>query len=296
MVNYIFFTDSSVDLPSEVMATEGADYIGFTYTIDGITQLQHRIEDTIATKAFYSALREGKLPQTSQINAEEFKAAWEPYLKNGQDILYYGMSSAISNTYSNALLAAHQLKEEYPERKIETVDSLSATGMQGIMYYNGLLKYKNGATLEELKLWLEQNRLTSRGLYTTDDLNHLKRGGRISAASASLGTLLDIKPLLAMDREGHVISTEKVKSRKKAFKRIVEELNDNIIKNSGSMSDTVLICQGDCMQDALELKEMILKKNKDIRNVIISDLGITIGTHLGTNCIGLGYIGKERSV
>lgn len=294
MQDYIFFTDSSVDLPSEVFNTEGAEYYGFTYSIDGADPIHHRMDDAIATKAFYSALREGKMSQTSQINAQEFIEAWEPYLKNGQDILYYGMSSAISNTYSNACLAANELKDKYKDRKIEVIDSLSATGLHGIGYYLGLIRYKNGATLEELRMWLEQNKNDVCGLFTADDLNHLKRGGRISAASASFGTLLNIKPLVTMNKQGQVINAEKVKSRKKALKKIVDAVTDHKIKACGDLSETVVISHGDCLNDAEYLKEMILKKNKDVKTVLIGDLGPIIGTHLGPNCIGAAYMGKVR--
>ena len=296
MLSYIFFTDSSVDLPGEIFETEGAEYLGFTYTIDGKTQNQQRLEDTMATKAFYSALKEGKLPQTSQINDEEFKAAWRPFLDKGQDILYYGMSAGLSNTFSSACAAAKELKEEYKDRRIETVDSLSATGVQGLVYYLGLIKYKKGATFDELKMWLEQTKLHSCGLYTTNDLEHLKRGGRISATSATLGTMLDIKPLLTLNKQGLVQSIEKIKSRKKVFKRIVSILTDNRVRDCGDLSETIVICHGDCLPDALELKEMILKKNKDVTNVIISEIGPTIGTHLGSSCIGVSFIGKDRLV
>lgn len=295
MQNYIFYTDSSVDLPAEILNTEGAQYYGFTYSLDGSTQIHHHIEDTVATKAFYSAMSEGRMPQTSQINAQEFIEAWEPYLQNGQDILYYGMSSAISNTFTNSLMAAKELQEKYPQRRIEAIDSLSATGIQGIVYYLGLIKYKNGATFDELKKWLEETRLNAIGIYTTDDLNHLKRGGRISAASASFGTLLDIKPLITMNKKGEVINFEKIKSRKKAFKRMIDILDDKRLKDLGYMSETALICHGDCYNDALVLKDMVQKKNKDIKDILISDIGPIIGTHLGPNCIGINFIGKERS-
>ena len=294
MQNYVFFTDSSCDLPANVFNTEGAQYYGLSYTIDGNMQIQHSLNDDVGTKAFYSAIRQGKLPQTSQINVEEFKGEWEPILQSGKDVLYYGLSGGLSGTYSSACLAAKDLMEKYPDRRVEVVDSLSGSGILGLVYYLGLKKYMHGASLDELKMWLEQIRMCVIGLYTADDLNHLKRGGRITAAAASFGTLLNIKPLLTMNNDGHVQSIEKIKTRKKVLKRMVDLLTTLQVKNAGDLSDTIQITHGDCEQDALDLKEQILKKNKNIRTVIISDLGPIIGTHLGANSISVNFIGKER--
>jgi len=294
MQNYIFFTDSSCDLPAEVFDTEGAEYYGLFYTIDGTIQLQHSLKDILKAKEFYTAMKNGKLPRTSQITTEEFKTAWEPILQKGKDILYYGISSGLSGTYSSALLAANELIETYKGRRIEVVDSLGGSGILGLPYYLGLIKYKQGTTIDEMKTWLEYIKTKVCGLYTADDLFHLKRGGRISTTSASLGTLLDIKPLLTMNKTGHVEQLEKIKTRKKVFKRMVQILSEHQIKNAGELSHTIHITHGDCLEDALALKDSILEANNHIKNVIISGLGPIIGAHLGPNCLGLNFIGNER--
>ena len=295
MQNYIFFTDSSCDLPADIFNTEGAQYYGLSYTINGTDQIQHDLGDAAATKAFYAYMRDGHLPQTSQITFEEFKLAWEPILKSEKDILYFGLSSGLSSTYSSACLAADELLEQYPDRRIVAVDSLGGSGILGLPYYLGLKKYQLGATIDELAAWLEQIKMRACGLYTADDLYHLKRGGRISAAAASFGTLLDIKPLLTMNVQGHVQQLEKIKTRKKVLKHMIELLNTTQTTEAG-LCETIHITHGDCLEDALALKETLLASNSNIKTVLISDLGPIIGTHLGCNCLGLNYIGNERIV
>ena len=245
MSEYMIMTDSTVDLPKEYLTEElGVPYIPLTYLIDG-----QSYEDMIGLtgEEFFAKVRAGSMPTTSQINPEQAREALEPYLKEGKDILYIAFSSGLSGTYNSIRMAAEELQEEYPEQKLIIIDSLCACMGEGLLVYKAVQLKRAGKSLEEVAAWVEENKLHIMHNVTIDDLFHLHRGGRVSKASAIVGTMIQIKPIIHMDDHGELKVIGKERGRKKALTHIV----DMAVKQSeGWNNDIVMITHGDCKEDA----------------------------------------------
>lgn len=288
MNNYTVFVDSSCDMNMETIAEWGVKSIDLTFRFVD-SPLEYKNYD-MPTADFYRNLRDGRDAKTSAINSEAFKEAFEHELKADRDLLYIAFSSGLSTTYNSACLAARELEEEYPERKILVVDSLSASAGYGMLVYLTLKQLESGATLEEAAAYAEERRLHICHWFTVDDLNFLKRGGRVSATAAFVGTALGIKPVLHMDNEGHLISMFNVRGRKKSIKALVTklgELAENIEEGP------IFISHGDCIDDARELESQI-KDAYGLDTEIIADVGPVIGSHSGPGTLALFFVGKER--
>jgi DegV family protein with EDD domain len=239
---------------------------------------------------FYESLRKGQKSITSLVNTEAFLSFFEPILQSGKDILYIAFSSGLSGTYSASLIAIEELLETYKDSKILAVDTKAASVGEGLMVYTAAMKRSEGYSIEEVAEWISSNVLNLCHWFTVDDLNHLKRGGRVSALSATLGTALNVKPILHVDNEGHLIPMEKVRGRKKSL----FELLDHMVETCTNPEEQVVfIGHGDTVEDA-EFLAGLIKEKLNVNKIHISPIGPVIGTHSGPGTIALFFFGTKR--
>ena len=289
MSEYVITTDNNSDLPEKYLKDHGVGCMYLSYSMDGKNYTHGNF---LPEHEFYEAMRNGSMPTTAQVNPENAKALLEPYLKEGKDILHIAFSSGLSGTYNSSRIAAEELMEEYPDRKIIVVDSLSASLGQGLLVWLAQQKKELGQTLEDVADWVEKNKLKMVHLFTVDDLNHLYRGGRVSRTTAIVGSMLNIKPVLHVDNEGKLTAIGKVRGRKKALQELVK-LMDEKIGSFGAGCDTIFISHGDCEQDAQYVAAKV-KEKYDIKNIIINQVGATIGAHSGPGTMALFFVGDVR--
>lgn len=289
MSEYVITTDNNSDLPEEYLKDHGVGCMYLSYSMDG---KNYTHENFLPEHEFYEAMRNGSMPTTAQVNPENAKALLEPYLKEGKDILHIAFSSGLSGTYNSSRIAAEELMEEYPDRRIIVVDSLSASLGQGLLVWLAQQKKELGQTLEDVADWAEKNKLKMVHLFTVDDLNHLYRGGRVSRTTAIVGSMLNIKPVLHVDNEGKLTAIGKVRGRKKALQELVK-LMDEKIGSFGADCDTIFISHGDCEQDAQYVAAKV-KEKYNIKNIIINQVGATIGAHSGPGTMALFFVGDVR--
>lgn len=289
MSEYVITTDNNSDLPEKYLKDHGVGCMYLSYSMDG---KNYTHENFLPEHEFYEAMRNGSMPTTAQVNPENAKALLEPYLKEGKDILHIAFSSGLSGTYNSSRIAAEELMEEYPDRRIIVVDSLSASLGQGLLVWLAQQKKELGQTLEDVADWVEKNKLKMVHLFTVDDLNHLYRGGRVSRTTAIVGSMLNIKPVLHVDNEGKLTAIGKVRGRKKALQELVK-LMDEKIGSFGADCDTIFISHGDCEQDAQYVAAKV-KEKYNIKNIIINQVGATIGAHSGPGTMALFFVGDVR--
>ena len=289
MSEYVITTDNNSDLPEKYFKDHGVGCMYLSYSMDGKNYTHGNF---LPEHEFYEAMRNGSMPTTAQVNPENAKALLEPYLKEGKDILHIAFSSGLSGTYNSSRIAAEELMEEYPDRKIIVVDSLSASLGQGLLVWLAQQKKELGQTLEDVADWVEKNKLKMVHLFTVDDLNHLYRGGRVSRTTAIVGSMLNIKPVLHVDNEGKLTAIGKVRGRKKALQELVK-LMDEKIGSFGADCDTIFISHGDCEQDAQYVAAKV-KEKYNIKNIIINQVGATIGAHSGPGTMALFFVGDVR--
>ena len=290
MKDYIIITDSSCDLSPALAEETQIEVIPLHLTMEGKEYKNFLDGREIDTKAFYAKLREGVTASTSAANPDIFSETFERILKEGKDILYLGFSSGLSSTFHASTIAADDLSEKYPDSKIYCVDTLAASLGQGLLIFLAAEKKKSGATIEEVRDFVEENKLPLCHWFTVDDLNHLKRGGRVSATTALVGTMLNIKPILHVDDEGHLINVGKVRGRKASIEGIVAHMRESAINPS---EQTVFICHGDCEEDALILKGMV-EKEFSPKRIEINTIGPVIGAHSGPGTLAVFFLGEKR--
>lgn len=289
MNEYVITTDNNSDLPDKFLQEHGIGCTYLSYSMDG-NNYTH--ENFLPEHEFYDAMRNGALPTTAQVNPESAKSLMEPYLKEGKDILHIAFSSGLSGTYNSCRIAAEELAEEYPQRKIIVIDSLGASLGQGLLVYLAQQKKEAGEDMGSVASWVEDNKLKMIHLFTVDDLNHLYRGGRISKTTAVIGSVLNIKPVLHVDGEGKLIALGKVRGRKKALLELVN-LMDKKIGSFHDSCDTIFISHGDCEEEARFVENKI-KEKYNIKTVMINHVGATIGAHSGPGTVALFFAGDER--
>ena len=283
--NYVLITDSACDILPEKLAEWNVQMIPLAFLFTDTNKEQKDHEEPI--REFYEAMRAGRVAKTSCVNEEAFEAIFTPVLEAGQDILYLGFSTGLSATCENGKKVAERLAAKYPERKIRAIDSLAASAGEGLLLYLGVKNRDAGMTLDENADALEADKLHICHWFTVDDLVYLKRGGRVSAA-AVLGGALNIKPVLHVDNEGHLIKITQVHGRKKSIRKMAEKLGETILPDS-----PVFISHGDCIEDAEMLRDIL--KNEYGKEVdLITYVGSVIGAHSGPGTLALFFRGKER--
>ena len=288
MRDYIITVNSTVDMPKEWLKERGVPVIPLKYTMDGQTYTD--MEDLTA-KEFFNKLREGKMSVTSQVNPEEAKAMLEPFVKEGKDVLHLSFSSGLSGTANSMrMAAAEELSEEYPKQKIVAVDTLCACMGEGLLLHKALQLKEAGKTMEEVVQWVEENKLHICHDVTVDDLHHLHRGGRISKATAVLGSMVQIKPIIHMDNEGKLQVIGKERGRKKSLNKIVDMAAEQA---KGWENDLILITHGDCVEDAEYVAERVRAK-MGVDNILINNIGTVIGSHTGPGVVAVFCMGEKR--
>ncbi|MDR0840578.1 MAG: DegV family protein [Christensenellaceae bacterium] len=290
MNEYVIFTDSACDFPAQLAKSLGVEAAPLVVTLDGKSYRNYLDESEITFSECYRLLREGKPAITSACNAADFLSMFEPALQAGKDILYIAFSSGLSGTYNAGVLALDELQQKYPDRRIYAIDSLCASLGQGLLVYLAVQQQRAGKSLEEVRDYVLATIPHLCMWFTVDDLHHLRRGGRLSATSAMLGTMLSIKPVLHVDDAGHLIFMEKIRGRKGAMKRLIEKMEELAIDPA---QQTIFISHGDCLDEAELLGEMI-KEKLGVKEVIIGYVGPVIGAHAGPGVIALFFLGQRR--
>ena len=286
-MNFQIITDSCCDFPTPMYETLGLSFVPLSVEFRGETN-DDRNDDSL--KEMYDGLRSGQAAKTSAVNPSRWGEVIEPALAAGQDVLVLAFSSGLSTTYQAAVIAAEELGEKYPDRTIRVVDTLCASMGQGLLVWYACKKRDEGLSLDALYSWVMENRLHLCHWFTVDDLMYLKRGGRISAATALVGTMLQIKPLLHVDDEGHLISMSKARGRKAAIDALVRKAQE---LGAGYDNSTMFISHGDCREDAEYLARQ-LKEKCGVKEVVISYVGAVIGSHSGPGTLALFFLGSHR--
>jgi DegV family protein with EDD domain len=288
MSNYVIFTDSCCDIFPETLKQWGVPYADMTFTFDGDDK--EYISTDIPNKEFYDRMRQGAHARTAAINADAFIRAFTPILEEGKDILYVAFSSGLSTTVNNANMAAQELQETYPDRKIVIVDTLAASAGGGLMVYLAVEKKNAGATLEENAAYLQELVPQHCIWFIVDDLEYLKRGGRVSPLVAFAGGLLGIKPVLQMDEEGHLVKVGTARGRKKAIEALAAKYAELSYEEKNT---PIFISHADCREDAQQLVDMIEQRHGG-KVTLLTNIGPVIGSHAGPGTIALFFIGKHR--
>lgn len=289
MGKYVIMTDSSCDLSEEYIKEHGLDVLNLLYNMDGTIYGEDK---TMDIKEFYAKMRGGSMPTTMAVNPEDVANAMRRHLEQGEDILYVAFSSGLSASCQNAVLGANDVRDEFPERKIIVVDSLCASMGQGLFVHYALKRQAEGMSLEENARWLEEHKLNICHQFTVDDLHHLHRGGRVSKATAILGTMINVKPVLHVDDEGKLISLYNVRGRKKSLQALVSNM-EKTIGGFENENDDIFISHGDCMDDVLYLEKLIEEKFGK-KNFYVNYVGAVIGAHSGPGTMALFYLGNKR--
>jgi DegV family protein with EDD domain len=249
---------------------------------------------TMPFEEFYKRIADGAMPTTSQVNVAQFVEFFEPYLKEGKDILHISLSSGLSGTYNSAVMAREQLLQKYPDRKMRIIDSLGASSGYGLLVDMAADLRDGGANLEEVYAWVEGNKLNMHHWFFSTDLTHYKRGGRISAASATVGNLLNICPLMNMNHEGKLIPREKIRGKKHVIVEIVKRMEDHA-QNGLNYSGKCFISNSACYDDARKVADLIEEKFPQLNGkVMINSVGTVIGSHTGPGTVALFFMGDKR--
>ncbi len=282
-------TDTSCDMPTEYLQEHDVAVVKLGFNMDNINY-EGESGASIDAKTFYNKLREGSMPTTYQVTAEQAKPYFEKSLEKGRDVLVIAFSSGLSGTASSFIVAARELSEKYPERKIRVVDSLCASMGQGLLLDYVIKKADEGASIEEVTEYAEDLKLHICHHFTVDDLFHLKRGGRVSAATAVVGSVLKIKPVMHVDNAGKLIPIGKAMGRKKSLHTLVENLLSTMDMDE---NDPIFISHGDCMEDVEYVKRLLLEKLPNVK-IYVNYVGPVIGAHSGVGTVAIFNKGINR--
>ena len=287
MSDFKIITDSGCDLPREWLSRLDVQAVPLTVNYKG-KALEDSVDEGI--RELYDGFRAGEAASTSAVNPSRWEEMMAPILAQGQDLLVIAFSSGLSTTYQSAVIAAGDLRETYPDRKIIVVDGLSASLGQGLLVWYACQKKAEGLSIEEVAAWVEENRFHLCHWFTVDDLMYLKRGGRVSATTALVGTMLQIKPVLHLDDEGHLINMAKARGRKAAIAALADKA---VTLGANYDNSTMFICHGDCVEDARYLEKLIREKC-GAKDVLIGYTGAVIGSHSGPGTLALFFLGEKR--
>ncbi|MCL2204423.1 MAG: DegV family protein [Defluviitaleaceae bacterium] len=290
MSNYVIITDSTTDLPQSKADEWGIEIIPFIFNLDGKEYFNYLDWRELSVKNFYNALREGKTGSTTQVNQFRYMEIWEPHLKAGKDVFYMCLSSQLSKSYDQSLLAAEELRGKYPERKIVTIDTKGASLGMGLLAYYAAKARDEGKSIQELTTHIEKIVPIMQHWVMADDLHHLRRGGRVSGAAAFMGTMLNIKPIIHMTKDGKLTPMTKMRGRNKALEYLLEQMT---FHEMSPKDQPVYISHSDAPDMAEQLKNMIIAKHGQ-REFVINEIGPVIGAHTGPGTIALFFIGNER--
>ena len=290
MRDYVLMTDSCCDLTDSMARELELEVLPLTMHMDGQDYPNDLVGTAISNEECYKRIRAGELVTTSAANVGQFQDAMRKVLERGKDIVCVCFSSALSTTYQSAVIAANDLRSEFPEAEIHVVDSLSASLGEGLLLYLAVQQKRAGLSAAELAAWVEENRLSICHWFTVDDLNFLKRGGRVSATTAFVGTMLSIKPIMHTSDEGKLVPVGKARGRKAALKALLDSIERLAIRPE---EQTMFICHADCEEEARAVARQI-KDRFGTKTVHINYIGPVIGSHTGPNTMGIFFIGTKR--
>ncbi|MBR3832708.1 MAG: DegV family protein [Lachnospiraceae bacterium] len=294
MGDYIISACSTADLTKEQFEKFDIKYIYFHYFLDDV-QYPDDLGQTMSFDEFYKKMANGSDTRTSQVNVDEFIEFFTPYLEAGKDVLHLTLSSGISGVYNSAMIAKQELEEKFPDRKIIVIDSLCASAGYGLLMAELAEKRDAGATIDELEAWANANLMKMNHWVLVSDLKYLVKGGRLSKTSGFFGTMLNICPIINVNSEGKLIAREKIRTKKKAIKRMVELMEEQA-EGGLDYSGKCYISQSACMEDAREVADLIEAKFPKLNGkVVINSIGTVIGSHTGPGTIALFFWGKERT-
>lgn len=290
MNNYVILTDSSCDLPASMAEEMQLEALPLTLDLDGHCYLNYLDGREIGFHEFYERTSTAKNMKTSAINQQQFMDVMEPLIAAGNDILYIGFSSALSGTYNSSVLAARELNEKYPNNRIVTVDSLCASLGQGMLIYLCWKQKQAGKTIDEVADYAENTKLHLAHWFTVNDLMFLKRGGRVSATTAIVGSALAIKPVMHVDDEGHLTKVSVARGRKASIRALVAEMEKTAIDPA---SQHIFICHGDCEDEANYLASLVREKF-GVKDITINYVGPVIGAHSGPGTLAVFFLAEKR--
>ena len=290
-MSFAIVTDSSSNLPEDIIDQYDLAVLPLTFMVDGEEYRSYLKGEKTDLSQFYTMMREGKVITTSLPNLKESRETIEALLKEGRDVLYLGFSSGLSGTYQAIELLLTELGGLYPDRTVASVDTLAASLGEGLLVYYAAKMREDGKTIEEVRDWVEDNKLHLAHWFTVDDLMFLFRGGRVSRTSAWAGTLLNIKPVMHVDDEGHLIPLEKVRGRKKSLKALVDHMEQTA--TAPVADQTVFITHGDCLEDAEYVADLV-RERFDVDDILINWVDPVIGAHSGPGTMALFFLASER--
>ncbi len=292
--DYLLTCCSTADLPLEYFRKQNVPYACFHYTMDG-REYPDDLGQTMSFEDFYNRITAGAMPTTSQVTVGQFLDFFEPYLRQGKDILHLSLSSGLSGSYNSALLARDELLQKYPNRKLVIVDSLGASSGYGLLVDIAVGMHDGGASLEQVQSWVEKNKLNIHHWFFSTDLTHYRRGGRLSATSAVMGTLLHICPLMNMNDEGKLIPRAKIRGKKHVIAEIVNMMELHAA-NGASYSGKCFICHSACYEDAQAVADLVEEKFPKLAGPVqIMSIGTAIGSHTGPGTVALFFEGDRRT-
>ena len=290
MSDYVILTESSSDISLKIAADNDIQVMPMDFILEGKSYAHYADSREMDVKAFYQKLRDGAVVTTAAENVEDYMTWVKPLLEQGKDVLLVVFSSGLSSTFSTANVALADLREQYPHRKILAVDSLCASAGEALLAYYAAQNRAKGMSIEENAQWLEDNKLHLAHWFTVDDLMFLKRGGRVSSATALVGTMLSIKPVLHVDDEGHLINVGKARGRKASMKALADKAAETDVDLSNQV---IFISHGDCLDDAQWLAQEVRDRFHPV-DVVISDIGPVIGAHSGPGTLALYFMATHR--
>ena len=288
MNNYVIYTDSACDIYPEVLAQWGVGCVSLAFRFDHIDQ-DFKIED-LPTGVLYKNMRDGHVAKTNAVNSQSFREVFDKVLAVGKDLRYLGFSSGLSTTFQQGKLAAEDLAAEYPDRKIIAIDTLCASAGEGLLVKLALDKKNSGATIEETAAYVNELVPKLAHWFTVEDLVYLKRGGRVSPAVALVGGMLNIKPVMHVDDDGHLIKVGTVRGRKASLAALADKLIETA---DDPANGTFFISPGDCAADAQTLCDMIVARGGN-KVEIVTHVGTVIGAHSGPGTMALFFVAKQR--
>jgi DegV family protein with EDD domain len=288
---FIISTDTTADLPEDFVKENKLTLHRLHYIVDGVT---YGDDCELDINDFFDRMRKGATVSTFATNPDKSKEIFRKQLSEGYDVLHIAFSSGLSSAYNNSVIAANEVLPEFPGARIEVIDSLSASGGQGLYVWYALQLQKQGKSMDEIIDWLKENKLHLCHSFTVDDLAYLHRGGRISKTVKIFGTLLNVKPVLHVDNEGKLVPVTNVRGRKKSLIGLVDQMEAHIGSfRPADKNEMIIITHGDCINDAEFVRDKV-KERFGYTNFMISHLSPTIGSHAGPGTIALFYLGKER--
>lgn len=291
-MSFILSCESTVDMPFSYVQSRNIPVLFYDYTVDGVDYIDDMCRDPKALPAFYEMLAQGKMPTTTQRNCDQYRRFFEPLLQKG-DLLHITLGTGLTGSYQNARLAAEELAEEYPSRRIVVVDSLCGSSGYGLLVDYAADLRDAGKSPDEILQWLTENRQKVHHQFFSTELKHYRRSGRVSGAAATVGTILNVCPIMHLDDAGRIIAYGKVRGKKNAVKTTVEAMLDHA-QGGRDYDGKCFLCHSNCQEDAEILRQTIGEAFPNVKNIPIFDIGTSVASHCGPGTVAVFFLGDRR--